>query len=445
MINCARSIRLAVAIMVLAALVGYWCLLAARRLHDDTGDFGHFYHAARAMLDGRDIYSSWHQGYIYPPLLAFLYTPLALLPEDTAAGGAFTINLSMLLLAAVLAARELAERFDLRADASTLTIIVFIGMMLCADKLRHELLMWQTNIGMLLLFVLALRWLDRRPTLAGAALAAAFDIKYLPIVLLPQLLLRRRWPTAGAFTVLVPVFAVSPAIMTGWDVNCRYLAVAYRGLFQLFGATIDPASAANIEDIRNNLSLSATSGIARALGPGVPTIVIMTIAGLIALAAMAVVRVFYRRNGIGFGYRADGLAPEQPLARAVTALEWAALITTALVFSPQSNSRHFSLLLFPSLLAAVLLLRSGHNGSRRLMLTGVLLLLFGLVFPTAELPFERVTQFWRQVSGMAWCVLGFVGILMAVGLREARRLIDEDSRPGISLGPTPLHTRPRAA
>jgi Glycosyltransferase family 87 len=415
-----RSIRSIAAVLGLIALCGYWCVLAVHRLKDDTGDFGHFYHAARAMLDGKDIYSSWHHGYIYPPFLAFLFTPLALLAENTAAYVAFAINLGMLILAAAIAARELIERFGERADLSAVCGVVLIGVLLTADKLRHELLMWQTNLPMLLLLVLALRWLDRRPVLAGAALAAAFDIKYLPIVLLPYLLLRRRWRAAVAFLALIPVFALSPAILIGWDVNCSYLAMAYRGLFHLFGISIDPASAANIEDIRNTLSVSATSGIARALGPKVATSVTMVTASIVALIALYIVQRFYRRNGIVLGYRPDGLAPQQPLARAATALEWSALITTVLIFSPQTNSRHFSLLLLPSMMAAVLLTQPRRMASRGLMLTGVLLLLFGLIFPTAELPLEALTQSWREVSGMAWCVLGFLGILMWVGLRTAR-------------------------
>ena len=37
------------------------------------GDFEHFYHAARAMRDGTPLYSSGVHGYIYPPLIAFLF------------------------------------------------------------------------------------------------------------------------------------------------------------------------------------------------------------------------------------------------------------------------------------------------------------------------------------------------------------------------------------
>jgi hypothetical protein len=420
------SVRLTVSMIGLAALFGYWSMLAIHRLREDTGDFGHFYHAARAMLDGQDIYTAWHHGYIYPPFLAFLFTPLGLLPEVTAAYVAFAINLGMLILAASMAARELSERFELPVDLSMVCWLMFLGILLTADKLRHELLMWQTNLPILLLLVLALRWLDRRPAWAGTALAAAFDIKYLPIVLLPYLLLRHRLRAAKAFVVMIPVFAFSPAILIGWDVNCHYLAVAYRGLFHLFGAPIDSASAANVEDIRNTLSVSATSGIARALGPVVPTVVPLAIAAFIALAALCVVSLSYGHNSIAFLRRPDGLAPERPLPRATTALEWAGLITATLIFSPQSNSRHFSLLLLPGILAAVLLMQPKRTANRRLLVAGVMVLIFGLVFPTAELPLEAITQWWREISGMAWCVLGFLGILMHVGLGVVRQMIEID-------------------
>ena len=82
----------------------------------DTGDFVHFFEAARAMVRGQDIYSSGRGGYIYPPLLAFLYTPLAGLPQNAAAVVLLFCNTALLLGSVFLAVREFARRFGLRID-----------------------------------------------------------------------------------------------------------------------------------------------------------------------------------------------------------------------------------------------------------------------------------------------------------------------------------------
>jgi hypothetical protein len=375
----------------LSALLLYYFINAIRRLHGDTGDFGHFYYAARAMLDGQDLYTSWRQGYIYPPLLAFLYTPLALLPEDVAAALLLACNIGLLVAAAFLATRELAERFDVPANAGSVCAIVLAGVLLTGDKLRGELQMWQTNILVLFLFVLALRWLDRRPIGAGLVLGLAFNIKYLPLVLLPYLVLRRRWRTAAAFLIGIPAFALLPAVQTGWDVNLRHLAIAYSGLFRLLGIAVEPAQAANIADVRNLLSQSLTSAIGT-----------------------------YRRRHLALWYRPDGAAPGQPLARALTALEWAGLIAAALVFSPQTNSRHFSLLLFVNLLAVLLLLHPRSSASRRPLLLGTAVLGLGLILPPAWDAFAAARVFWVKASGMAWCALFMVGTLLWVGLPDAQ-------------------------
>jgi hypothetical protein len=414
----------------LAGVLTYYFINAVRRVYGDTGDFGHFYHAARALLAGQDLYTSWHHGYIYPPLLAFLYTPLALLREDAAAVVLLVCNLGLLLTAAYLAARELADRFGVPADATTLAAVVLTGVLLTGDKLRAELQMWQTNSLLLLLFVLALRWLDRRPLRAGLALGLAFNIKYLPVVVLPYLVFRRRWRAAAAFVAAVPVFALLPALLTGWDGNLRHLGTAYSGILRLLGGSVEPSQAANIADLRDLMSVSLTSAVARLAGPGVPAAVAFGLVGALALAALFAANWLYRRRGVAFWYRPDGAAPDQPLARALTGLEWAGLITAALVFSPQTNTRHFSLLLFANLAAALLLLRPRGEAPRWPLALGTVVLLLGMVLPPGAAGFLPVRVVWVTVSGIAWCALLMFGTLLWAGLSAAQAVAEESPDTG---------------
>ena len=412
-----------------AAVLACLFLNALRRVGGDTGDFVHFFEAARAMVRGQDVYSSGRGGYIYPPLLAFLYTPLAGLPQNAAAVVLLVFNTALLLGSVFLAVREFARRFGLPAGGWKTAAVALLAVLLVADKLKGELQMWQTNLLMLFLFTAALRLLDRRPWLAGMALGLAFNIKYLPIVFLPYLLLRRRWTAAGAFAASAVGFALLPAVLTGWDVNLHYQAVAYSGLLRLMGVPVGAARAANIDGITAEFSVSIPSGIARLAGAGGSAATALAAAGLLALAAAAIAAWMYRRNGVAFLYRPDGPRADGRPISAVVGLEWAVLVTAVLVFSPQTNTRHLSLLLLVQTLAAVLLLSPRPGASRRPLLFGTLLLALGLVFPPGTQDFaEQVgvwsagaLEVWRTVGGPCWCALAMLGTLIWVGLRYARR------------------------
>jgi uncharacterized membrane protein len=72
-----------------------------------------------------------------------------------------------------------------------------VATLMVATRLRSEFQMWQTNVPMMLLMLAALHWLDPRPRLAGLSLGMAVSIKYLPLLFLPYLLLRRRFAAAA--------------------------------------------------------------------------------------------------------------------------------------------------------------------------------------------------------------------------------------------------------
>ena len=413
-----------------AVLVACLFVNAVRRVGGPTGDFVHFYEAARAMARGQDLYSSGRGGYIYPPLLAFLYTPFAGLPANAAAVVLLVCNTALMLASGFLAAGELARRFGVRADPWQTAGVALVAALLVADKLKGELQMWQTNLLLLFLFTAALRLLDRRPTLAGAALGVAFNIKYLPIVLLPYLLLRRRWAAAGAFAASAAGFALLPAALTGWDANLRNQAVAYDGILRLVGVPVGPARAANVEGITAAFSVSIPSAFARLAGGS--AVLGLAAAGLVGLAAAAAAAWMYRRNGVPFLYRPDGARPEAQPARALAGVEWAALMTAVLAFSPQTNTRHLSLLLFV-LTAAVVLLAFPHRGVARWpLLVGTSVLVLGLVLPPGSQEFgERLgalftasVESWRAIGGPSWCALAMLGTLLWVGLRYARSLAE---------------------
>jgi hypothetical protein len=422
----------------LVGVLAYFFINALTRIHGNTGDFPAFYNAARAMLDGTNIYQTGFPDYIYPPLLAFLYTPFAWFPVPTAAAIALCFLLIVFTAALGVGSRAMAERFDVAPGWSGLLPVMCLAAVLSEDKLRGEFQMWQTNSLLLLSFSLALYWLDRRPTWAGLALAFAFNIKYLPILFLPYLLLRRRWAVAAAFVAGIPVFALLPAVLLGWDLNLEYLATAYRGLFRLVGLDIGVTAAAVIDpDLRSVISLSVTSGIARYLGPATPNRVTYAIvAGL-----MAVVGAWtwgqYRRAGMPFLYRADGAGPGDSATRRVVALEWAALLLLLLILSPQSNSRHYSMLVLANCLAVVALLHGGRSAPRWPVAAGAIALFLGSILPTGYIRTSLARQAWVEVGGISWCALLMLMSLVWFVLQDLRARVATPNATPQSSGSVP--------
>ncbi len=181
------------------------------------------------------------------------------------------------------------------------------------------------------------------------------------------------------------------------------------------------------------MSVSIPSAAARLAGG--PPQVGYAVAGLVGLTALAAVAWLYRRNGLSFLYRPDGLKSGNPATRAVVGLEWAGLLTAVLLFSPQTNPRHLSLLLFVQTAAALLLLCPRKGVARLPLLIGTAVLVLGLVLPPGD-PFfgaqvgvwsAGALEVWRTIGGPCWCALAMLASLLWVGLQYARSPAPENT------------------
>jgi hypothetical protein len=391
------------------------------------GDFATFYEAAQFALEGRDIYTAGKtdQKYVYPPLVAFLYTPLASLSRLHGAEVALFLGAAILAGSLLLTAKAVTQRLGAGGGPPVMWV-AFIVAMLNENELRLQLTMLETDSLMLLMFALALWWLDRRPVLAGLALAFAFNIKYLPIVVLPYLILRRRWKTTGAMIFGSIVFGLLPALLLGWREDLRCLRVSFGGLLKWVGVRPVNPGAIDIHGIGDNLSLSITSALGRALGRfGFSSAAIMLAAGGVGLLALAAVAWMYRRNGLSLWASPARAALAKPPWYALVALEWAGLITVALAFSPDTNARHLLLAVIVNAVGVVLLLCD--RPSRRLPLAIALL----IIFLTAIMPVHswRGAFFRYGIPGFG-LLAGYLVILWA-GLEKVRYnpIHDADKSP----------------
>lgn len=381
------------------------------------GDFEHFYFAARAMREGGDPYDSGVHGYIYPPLIAFLFMPLTLMSVQAAATFMLLVNLATALLCTVVVSAEVIRRLEIDGSFDTLIAVVALTALLSATRLRGELQMWQTNVPMMAAVLLALRWLDSRPWLAGMLLGLAFNIKYLPLVFLPYLLLRRRVAAAAWFVVGIVGFALLPALYSGWDVNLHHWAEASSGLAGLLGVATSTLHRANIDPITIGHSISITSGFARVLGAGAAAATWLA-SSAVALAAALVFWAIYRQKKMPVLAWPRATAQQLQPYLGMVAIEWVALMVFALAFSPQTNPRHASLLLMVFALLAALLLFPAQGVSRRAAVVALAILLLGFALPPRTPEFAEYLVWWGHVGGAGWSMLLMLPFLLVAGFNQ---------------------------
>jgi hypothetical protein len=391
-----------------------------------SGDFRHFYFAAGALLDHRDLYGpvpldvveraigrpagpvekAWYttdsERYLYPPMIAMLYTPIARLRFETAQRVALVINSLMVIAGIVLVSRLFTDRLRLRPRELVIAGAALLGTLINLDKVHVELQMFQTNALMFFMFALSLWWLDRRPIAAGIPLGFIFNIKYLSIGLLPWLLIRRRWTSAASCAVSTIVFALLPALISGWNANLRNLSVAYGGLLHMVGVH-GSAEQANVDDIRDFLSCSITSAMARTTHRGESLVVPMLLAAAVAGLAVVIVIWLYRRRGIPV-FAWPSRASNWP---AMISIEFVAIIAATLCFSPQTNTRHLMLALLITVPLSALIVGAPRGVSRVPAIVGALLIGVGFIFPPGGQAPEshQLALWWFGIGGQCWCLL----------------------------------------
>ena len=201
------------------AVMGGW--LATTSLQQD---FAAYHTAARARARGLDPYVNhlasggpWdgvacyrHSRFLYPPLVADLFRPLAALPYPWAKT-LFTAGSLLGLVAALALVRAPA----LPMGAALLIAAVWPPVFAALERGQLDLLLFP-------LLAAAWRWRDR-PLIAGAALAACALGKPFVLGLIPLLLVARRARWAAAMVTALLVLGLLSLALDGLAMNREYL------------------------------------------------------------------------------------------------------------------------------------------------------------------------------------------------------------------------------
>jgi hypothetical protein len=440
------SVILRGCILGLCALFGYYLIYICHRIdrgnwlaadHTGFGDFPTFYDAGRAVLRHADPYIPEPNGmsYVYPPLFAVLFAPLSKLSPAHAAKVFLLINLAMAIASLLIGAKEMLRRLGATVAAPGICAVALLAGLMAENDLRGELQAMETDVLILLMFTLALHWLDRTPFRAGAALAFAMNIKYLTILTLPYLLLRRRWKAAAGMIGWTIGFGLLPAIALGWKENLRCLQTAIGGLVGWVDRHGPATRAANVHGIADGLSVSITSAIARELKlHHQPQSYSLVIAAGFGLICLLIAWRMYSRRGLRMWCWPDAAGQKSQPFRGLVALEWAAVVIVTLTFSPDTNTRHLSMVALVYTLVAALLLVPRPGIGRGPALISAVIAVVGLILPIPGMyyPFRRAYWHWSVCS---WALLAMFALVLWTGLRyvtasrEDQAIVNSESSP----------------
>ncbi len=406
----------------------------------NTGAFETYLFAAKAVQARSDPYAANYVTYyyVYPPFFAFVCQPLTHLSPNAAARVMVALDGSFIVAALLLASRAMLARFRLKADGFNVSCIALGTAILVVVPIHNEMRGMETNSIVLLSFVLALFWLDRHPILSGLALAVSINIKYLPLIAVPYLLLRRRWVAAIATLCWTVVLGLLPALSVGWSTNLRYLQTALGGLLHLVGAK--STSTAKVQSIDIATSISVTSVLSRLVNKlAAPHVLAPMLTAIAAALFIGAIFIRYRNRRLPLLRWPDATRQFGTPYGALLAMEWAALVTFTLAFSPNTQNRNLVLAIVPGALVAMLLRFPPAGRVRVWIVIATAILWAALILPIAQMG-KPFTVAWVNGGWPCWCLLLTYVLLHPAALSKMQenfqpRLVAGEIKPIAPLPP----------
>jgi len=188
------------------------------------GDFNVYYRAGHRVLHGLAIYPPADSDrFLYAPVFAILFAPLAALPRHVAQFVFFAVN-AFSLTELIIGAGVILFGRERRLPAALVVVPVLLSFRFIDNNIEHG----QINLPTLALIVWAIIYADEsRDAWAGLMLAAAILIKPFGLLAALHLAIRRRYAAlgwvlaAGIALIVVPIVIFGPR---GWiDQTGAYL------------------------------------------------------------------------------------------------------------------------------------------------------------------------------------------------------------------------------
>lgn len=385
-------------------------------------DFNVVYSGARAMLARTEIDAATRGMYVYSPFLAFVFQPLALLPERVAAIAWLILIATIILAATIIASRKIAETWQFSSsdgDRTLRSVVSAAALLLSFEKIRSEFILGQTDCLILLGLALILYWLDRRPRLVALAVGVTANFKYLALIFVPYFVIKRNYRAASTSIAWFAFFFVLPALEIGARLISDYMMNAVAVLAKVIGER-GPASGAlgDHTPVVNSIawinSVSLTSTIFRVtrsfqISRGIAAVAI----ALLLMAVIAALVWIGRRNDVDI-FRPAATRPDN--ARAQTNnIEWAALIIVALIFGPQTTARHMIMLMLVYIVGFTLVVVEQRRVTRISLLASMIATAVALSLPFRQTGFHPALIAVKSAGAASWCALLLLFSIVVIG------------------------------
>ncbi len=325
--------------IVLLVLVAVFLATAVRNIKE-AGDFRGYLEVGELVLRGGDIYRDARPDVnTWPPFFAVVCVPFALLARASVylARGVWLAANAALVYAMVRIAVALVYRRRLTVEGgagtiSLASIAVVVPLVLTSrfflgnfDRLQiNMLILWCCLAGCLLLA-------RGRPAAGGALIGFATAVKVLPIFFLPYFLWKRWWTALGAALATAAVCTVSPIAVFG---PARFVGYVRRWLEIAGGGWPVRKGNQSVYAMVDRLYSHGAifwSPAAKRLRAADDPVVAAIVYGV--LAAIVLVLLLSGRR--------DDRDPASPIAT----VEYAIVLTLAVLFSPLAWKHYFVFLL----------------------------------------------------------------------------------------------------
>ena len=391
------------------------------------------YSAARAMLNQVDIYAGTAGMYIYSPFLAFIFQPLAVLPERAAAIVWLVLTAAIIFAASLIAARKVSESWRLRQkeiDPSTPWLISATALLLSVSKIRSDFVLGQYDCLILIGLVGILWWMDRRPALAGIVAGATANVKYLALIFVPYFLIKRNYRAAIASIVSFLFFFTLPALEVGlgpiktYAINAIAVLNKVAGRPELISLTaVSRSHKPVVNSVTWDRSVSLTSSILRVTrSHGVSDFIAAGLIVVLFAAIVTAIVVIGRRHGVKlFQPATPKTSSSHPGAETI---EWAALIVLALIFGPQTTARHMIFLILVYAVAIVIVLVQERRGPQIVLIVSMVATAISLSLPFRDTGHHPALIALKSIGTASWCAVALILSMVWIGSRTISEATD---------------------
>ncbi|WP_276495674.1 glycosyltransferase family 87 protein [Pontibacter litorisediminis] len=221
-------------IWALAILLAGLLLLLGEIINDRfwMHDLEVYYRTAERMLRGGEIYriaSDGHYVYKYSPTAGLYFIPFTLLPF-MAAKTMYWLLLVLLAIAVLHTLFQLTASPTQEYTVKQRNTVLLLSFLAVGAHVHREWHLGQVNFVLLALYVcVVLLWQRKRPVAAGVVLAASVFIKPFGFILLPYLLLKKRFDILASTAVAIVLLGLLPFFLYP---SLDAFTALYKGWFQ---------------------------------------------------------------------------------------------------------------------------------------------------------------------------------------------------------------------